>query len=115
MGFLDALVNAGKAAGKAMTDAVTKKQLEQWEKIESASEGRLLDFYKQNNTTERNNASSRAMALAALTRQNQSKARELLRNDEDAKRALSRLREKISLEEGRSVDRLRESIDGLIK
>ena len=46
MGFLDALVNAGKAAGKAMTDAVTKKQLEQWEKIESASEGRLLDFYK---------------------------------------------------------------------
>lgn len=55
------------------------------------------------------------MALAALTRQNQSKARELLRNDEDAKRALSRLREKISLEEGRSVDRLRESIDGLIK
>ena len=111
MGFLDALVNAGKAAGKAMTDAVTKKQLEQWEKMESASEGRLLDFYKQNNTTERNNA----MALAALTRQNQSKARELLRNDEDAKRALSRLREKISLEEGRSVDRLRESIDGLIK
>ena len=58
---------------------------------------------------------NRALALAALNNQNQYKARELLRNDEDAQRALTRLREKISLEEGRSVDRLRESIDGLLK
>ena len=36
-----------------------------------------------------------------LNNQNQYKARELLRNDEDAKRALTRLREKISLEEER--------------
>ena len=115
MGFFDALVSAGKAAGKAMTDAVTKKQLEQWEKMDRASESRLIDFYKQNNTSERSNASNRALALAALNNQNQYKARELLRNDEDAKRALTRLREKISLEEGRSVDRLRESIDGLLK
>ena len=47
MGFFDSLVSAGKAAGKAMTDAVTKKQLEQWDKMERASESRLIDFYKQ--------------------------------------------------------------------
>lgn len=115
MGFFDTLVNAGKAAGKAMGDAATKKQLEQWEKISRASADRIVDFYKQNYTEERNNSTNRALAIAALNLQNQSKARDFFNKDEDAQRVLLRIREKISLEEGSGVDQLRESIDRLKK
>ena len=114
MGFFDALVSAGKSAGQAMGDAVTKKQLEMWEKMRRSPPDRLLDFYKQNKTQERDNASNRALALAALSSESLSKAKDLLKNDDEAKNRLVRLREKISLETDYKVQELRDNIDRLI-
>ena len=66
MGFFDIVAGIGKAAGRAMGDALTKQHLDAWEKVKSAPASRLRDFYDQNNTTEKNNASKRALALAAM-------------------------------------------------
>lgn len=112
MGFFDVVAGIGKAAGKAMGDAMTKQHLDAWDKVKSASDTRLRDFYDQNNSAEKNNRSNRALALAAMGGY---QARDLLTNDEDARRALTSMREKIVLDDSSSADSLREAIDSLLR
>ncbi|MBA6091623.1 MULTISPECIES: hypothetical protein [Pseudomonas] len=113
MGFFDIVAGLGKAAGKAMNDTMVRNLLTMWDKVKNAPESRLMDFYEQNNTSEKNNSTNRAMALAAMAGSYQ--ARQLLERDESARRALRNIREKISLENSSSADRLREAIDQLLR
>ncbi|EPW8874940.1 hypothetical protein ACWQOR_000037 [Pseudomonas aeruginosa] len=112
VGFFDIVAGIGKAAAKSMGDAITKQQLEAWKKIRNAPSSRLQDFYEQNNTEDRNNASKRALALAAMGGW---EGRDLLGRDENAKRALKRIRESVSLDESHSAKSLREAIDRLLQ
>lgn len=112
MGFFDIVAGIGKAAIKSMGDAVTKQQLEAWEKVRNASSDRLRDFYNQNNTSEQNSPAKRALALAAMGGW---EAQDLLRNDEQAGRALKRLRESVSLDDSHSARTLRDSIDRVLQ
>ncbi|KXK72090.1 hypothetical protein NP554_18615 [Pseudomonas asiatica] len=112
MGFLDIVAGLGKAAGKAMNDSMIKNTLSMWDKVRSAPESRLMDYYEQNNTREKNNSMNRAMALAAMAGSYQ--ARQLLEKDESARRSLRNIREKISLENSSSAERLRNAIDQLL-
>ncbi|HHK2607953.1 MAG: hypothetical protein ACN6QH_13895 [Pseudomonas sp.] len=112
MGLFDIVAGLGKAAVKSMGDAVSKQQLEAWDKMRNASSDRLRDFYNQNNTSERSNASKRALALAAMGGW---EAQDLLRNDEQAGRALKRLRESVSLDDSHSASTLRDSIDRILQ
>jgi hypothetical protein len=112
MGFFDIVAGIGKAAGKAMGDALTKQHLEAWEKVKGASSTRLRDFYDQNNTSEKNNSSKRALALAAMGGY---EASDLLRKDESALRALKNMREKVALDDSHSANSLREAIDSLLR
>jgi hypothetical protein len=112
MGFLDIIAGLGKAAGKAMNDTLVQNTLTMWEKVKGAPESRLMDFYEQNNTAEKNNSLNRAMALAAMAGSYQ--ARQLLERDESARRSLRNIREKISLESSSSADHLRDAIDQLL-
>lgn len=107
MGFFDSLVSAGKAAAQAAGDAVTKKTLENWEKISKAPHDRVMDFYNQNNKQESQNSLKRALAIASLQDER------LFNQDVDAKRQLMRLREKLSLDNSRQAKSLMRAIDNL--
>jgi predicted nucleic acid-binding OB-fold protein len=115
MGFLDILSGLGKAAGQAMNDTMVKNTLTMWEKVKSAPESRLVDFYEQNNSAEKNNSTNRAMALAALQNVGSYQARQFLERDESARRSLRNIREKVSLESSNSAERLRSAIDELLR
>ena len=115
MGFFDALVSAGKAAGKAVNDKMDQQIYDLWEKVKRASEPRLMDLYNQNNTEQRDNATNRALALAALSYNNSYKAKDLYKKDEAVQSRMKRIRERISLDEGYSSDELRAAIDKFIK
>ncbi|MBH3411271.1 hypothetical protein [Pseudomonas putida] len=112
MGFFDIVAGIGKAAVKSMGDTLTRQQLEAWEKVRRASPDRLRDFYDQNNTSQSNNASKRALALAGMGGWD---AESLLQNDEGAKRALQRLRESVSLDDSHGARSLREAIDRILR
>ncbi|ELA6198216.1 hypothetical protein [Vibrio cholerae] len=107
MGFFDSLVSVGKAAVKAAGDAATQKILENWGKISKAPRDRVLDYYHQYNKPESQNSLKRALAIAALQDQM------LFNKDEDAKRQLIRLREKICLEDSFQARSLIRAIDNL--
>ncbi|MQU45213.1 MULTISPECIES: hypothetical protein [Pseudomonas] len=115
MGLFDIVAGLGKAAGKALGDAATKQTFEAWEKVRNAPPTRLKDFYDHNNTQESNNAKKRALALAAMASKGMWEAGDLLSQDESARRALTKLRETVSLESSTSANTLRESIDRLLQ
>lgn len=84
MGFWDAVVGAGKSAKNALEERAKQTYLERWDKLKSASEDRINDFYLQHNKADSNNAPARGLAIAAMAYQSVWNANSLWCEDKHA-------------------------------